>query len=145
MTDLRLHHTDDGGEIDVVGGRVTMDDGLETAAYISLFGGNELDAGQDSTAGKTWWGNVDEEDRTRRLVSETQHLLRALPATAANLRRIEDAAVRDLAWMVDAGAADAVEVTAFLPARNTVRLVGSITVDGAVFPFDFQRQWLASA
>jgi phage gp46-like protein len=52
--------------------------------------------------------------------SETQYLVRSLPAIPANLRRIEQAAARDLKWFVDTGVALSVTVEARIPALNKI-------------------------
>ena len=125
--DVLLYQTTDEGEVNVVNGVMEMSGGLQTAAYVSLFGGNEDDAGGSDTT-QAWWGNVDETLPERQYRSETQHLLQALAAVSANLRRIEDAAGRDLAWMVDQNVANTVEVAASMPGLNKVTL--SVTIDG---------------
>jgi phage gp46-like protein len=136
MTDVYLFSTPDGGEIDANNGRLTMSDGLDTAVYLSLFGGNEDDSGSDGDARKQWWGNLSETDPPRQYRSETQHLLKSLPLIPASLRRIEDAAKRDLAWMVPSPAR-AVDARATIPALNTVRLELAVDIDGTVFSFTF--------
>lgn len=122
MTDVLLRQTNDGGEIAVDNGLMLLSDGLETAAYLSLFGGNEDDAGDAASERLQWWGNLDETEATRTYRSETQHLLRSLPAVPSNLRRIEQAAARDLAWMLPAGLAKSVAVSTSIPAVNRIRL-----------------------
>jgi hypothetical protein len=70
-----------------------MSGGLETSAYLSLFGGNEDDAGlSDKTM--QWWGNVGAE-QAKQYRSETQNLLKSLPLTSSNLLRVEAAAGRE--------------------------------------------------
>jgi phage gp46-like protein len=122
MTDVLLRETADGGEITVEAGLVLMSDGLETAAYLSLFGGNEDDAGDPASERLQWWGNFSESEPNRAYRSETQHLIRALPAVPSNLRRIEQAAGRDLAWMLAAGIAKSITAAASIPALNRVHL-----------------------
>lgn len=122
MTDVLLRQTPDGGEITVEGGLCLMSDGLEAAAYLSLFGGNEDDAGDVASERRQWWGNLDETDPAGRYRSETGHLIRAAPAVPATLRRVEQAAGRDLAWMVSSGVALRVAASASIPALNRVRL-----------------------
>jgi phage gp46-like protein len=123
MTDVLLFQTDDGGEIEIVNGRVTLTpSGIETAAYLSLFGGNENDRGIPADDSLQWWGNADELDAHRKIRSETQALLRALPLTPATARRVEGAASRDLAWMTATGVADAIRPTATMPALNSIHL-----------------------
>lgn len=142
--DVLLFQTTDDGEIEVEDGRVTLSGGLETAAYLSLFGGNEQDSGRPDDP-LTWWGNMDEGQPERRYRSETQYLLRAIPAIPANLRRIEQAAERDLSWMVSTNAATAVSATASMPGRNRVRLTIRIEADGAPSIIEYFENWKADA
>lgn len=138
MTDVRLYQTDDGGEIDIVNGQILLSkDGLETAAYLSLWGGNEDDGGGTADERRQWWANFQEPDPSRRYRSETQSLLRSIPLIPANLRRLEEAAGRDLAWFTDSKLATAVAVRATMPALNTVHFDVKIEIDGRVFPFEF--------
>lgn len=142
--DVKLFQTDDDGNITVENGLVEMSGGLETAAYLSLFGGNEDDDGRaDSPA--NWWANLDEFDPTRRYHSETQNLLQAIPATTGNLRRIEDAAGRDLAWLVDSGVASSVLVAASIPGINRIKLTIDIEAVGPESSFEFVENWKAGA
>jgi phage gp46-like protein len=125
MTDVLLRQSDDGGEVTVEAGLFLMSEGLETAAYLSLFGGNEQDPA-DSESEQQWWGNLAETESDRTYRSETQYLIRSLPAVPSNLRRIEQAAARDLQWMIDAGTAKSIAVAANIPALNRVVLEVSI-------------------
>lgn len=135
--DVRLYQANDGGEIDLVNRQLVMADGLETAAYLSLFGGNERDsAGADGEA-LQWWGNLGEALPERTYRSELQHLLRALPLVPANLRRLEDAAGRDLAWMVTTGLASGVAASASMPRLNTVQLDVEIQISDSSFQLSF--------
>ncbi len=122
MTDVLLRQTNDGGEITLDNGLVLMSEGLETAAYLSLFGGNQDDAADGASERLQWWGNLDEVDRARTYRSETQFLVQSLPAVPRNLRRVEQAASRDLAWMLASGVATSVNVSASIPALNRIRL-----------------------
>src|SRR5688572_30669781 len=101
MSDIRLFHDDDGGDIEYVNGQAVMSDGLETAVYLSLWGGNEQDSGGDETERLQWWGNQGELIESRKYRSETQNLLRSIPAIPVNLLRIQDAVEHDLEWMLE--------------------------------------------
>lgn len=137
--DVRLFHTPDGGSITVTNGEVLLDSGLETAVYLSLFGGNERDSGLQADDRLQWWGNLTERDPARRYRSETQHLLQALPLVPASLRRIEEAARRDVAWLVPA-IASALAVRATMPALDAVRLeIVIVLVSGQQLSFEFIR------
>lgn len=126
MTDVLLRQTNDGGEITIEAGLALMSDGLETAVYLSLFGGNEDDAGDAAGERVQWWGNLDETEPARTYRSETQNLIRSLPAVPRNLLRIEQAAARDLAWMIASGVAKSVSVSASIPEVNRVVVAVSI-------------------
>lgn len=127
--DVLLFQTDDDGDIFVSGGLVTMTGGLETAVYLSLFGGNE--------DGSQWWGNVTETELSKKYISETQNLLLLLPITSANLLRIEDAVKRDLAWIPEGGFAKSIVVSSRIMELNTISL--AITVDGV--SYEYRLPW----
>ena len=141
MADAYFTHTADGGEIEYVNGKITMSDGLETAAYLSHFGGNEEDAGVDPDDASQWWGNFGEnEERKQR--SRVGYLLKTLIAIPANLRAVEDAARQDLAWMLDAFA-DSVDARATLTAPRQLKLEDYIVVNGTGYNFTFGENWTA--
>lgn len=142
--DVSLFQTDNEGEITVEGGIVTMGGGLETSAYLSLFGGDEDDDGRDNNPAN-WWANIDEVDPSKEYHSETQNLLQALPATTGNLRRIEDAANRDLAWFITNNVASSVNVTASIPGINRIKLSIDIEARGEESSFEFVENWKAGA
>jgi phage gp46-like protein len=141
--DVFLYQTDDGGEISISGGVVEMSGGLETAAYLSMFGGNEDDDGLQDRA-LTWWGNIGETEPAKQYRSETQNLLRSIPATSFNLRRIEDAATRDLAWFVSENVASSVSVSATMPGLNRVKITVTIEAVGLESEFEFIENWSAA-
>ncbi|MCK5606547.1 phage GP46 family protein [Candidatus Pacearchaeota archaeon] len=142
--DVLLSQTDDNGEIIVTGGIVEMTGGFETAAYLSLFGGNEDDDGSQDNA-LTWWANLNEVDPVSRYVSETQNLLQALAATSSNLLRIEEAAKRDLQWFLDKNIASSIEVEATIPGINRLQIVVTIEAIGEESQFTFVENWRAMA
>lgn len=138
--DVLMFQTVDGGEIEIIGGRVTADNPPATAAYLSLFGGNERDGNIAATDELQWWGNLIEDDQSRIYRSETQHLLRSLPAVTSNLARIDDAASRDLAWMV-AELDATITVASSIPALNRIKIAGTIEILGRVYTFSFVELW----
>lgn len=141
--DVLLFQTNDNGEMEIENGIVTLSPGLETSAYLSLFGGNWKDDGSQNNR-QTWWGNLDETDPSRQYRSETQFLLGTLPATTGNLKRIEDAAKRDLSWLVDENAASSVTVSASLIGLNRVKIEIVIRAEGNEAEFNFTENWRAS-
>lgn len=144
MTDVLLYQTNDNGEIEIESGLVTLTPGLDTAAYLSLFGGNWKDDGSQNNR-ETWWGNLDEAEPAKRYRSETQYLLGTLPATSGNLRRIEDAATRDLKWLLDEAVASSLTVSASLIGLNRVKIDIIIRAEGDEAQFSFTENWRASS
>lgn len=142
--DVTLFQTTDDGEIIVVNGLVSMSSGLETAAYLSLFGGNEDDDGR-ATNPLNWWGNIGENQPVMQYHSETQFLLTGLPATTGNLRRIEDAVTRDLAWFLNEKVASSVIVVVTMPEVNRVKIAVAIEANGLESDFEFVENWKAAA
>jgi phage gp46-like protein len=143
MTDVLLFQTPDNGEVEIEGGLVTLTPGLDTAAYLSLFGGNWKDDGSQNNR-QTWWGNLGEQDPSRRYRSETQYLLGTIPATSRNLRRVEDAATRDLQWLLDEAIASSLTVSASLIGLNRVKIEIIIRAEGDESQFNYTENWRAS-
>jgi phage gp46-like protein len=138
MTDVLIEQSDDGGEVTIESGLVTLTDDFRSAAYLSLFGGNEDDNGLDSSA--QWWGNLGETEPNRRYRSRTEYLLQSLAPSSANLLLLEDAARADLQWLIDTGAAKAVDAVASIPALNKLSLVVIINGDQTV---TYLENWAA--
>lgn len=142
MSDVLLAQTEDDGDITIPDGEdVTLTNGFETSDYLSLFGGNAEDDASAATENKQWWGNVEEPDKTRHLRSAFQALIDTAPLTSAMLQRLERAALRDLAWKLDAGLVDDIRVTVTVPRRNVVEVVidqdlnGETMTSRQVFPW----------
>ena len=144
MSDVKLFQTVDGGDIDVVNGSVTMSPGLETIAYLCLFGGDRRDDLSQNNP-YNWWGNLDETDPAKRYRSRTQYLLESIPLTTNNLKRVKDAAVQDLSVVVSEGYATSVSVDLNVPDLNHLDIIITITAEGNETQFTFTEAWKASA
>lgn len=143
--DVQLYQSLDGGEITVIDGIMVMSSGLDTAVYLSLFGGNE-DCTSRPGCQFTWWGNYQETDKAYKQISLTQHLLQSIPAIPANLRRIEDAVTEDLQWLLDKKiASDIDEHNVTIPAPNTIKIIVRIIADGIESEFEYVENWKAAS
>lgn len=140
--DVRLYQTPDDGDIDAVNGLIVMNGGLETSAYLSLFGGNVQDDGSQDNP-HNWWGNLDETDPALQYRSRTQNLTESLPAVPSNLRRIEEAVKQDLDWMLTSGVASEINVAASMPGLNRVQIDININAIGQESAFTFVENWKA--
>ena len=127
--DVALRQTNDNGDICVTAGVVETDGGLVTSAYLSLF------------SGSNWWGDVLETDPSFQYPSEFETLLSGLPATTGNLQRVAEAAVRDLNYLVDVGAASEVTATASMPGVDRIMISGTINAVGEETDFQFVSNW----
>jgi len=139
--DVLITQTPDGGEISFVNGSPVLTDGFENAVYLSLFGGNQDDGDGQEDAAIQWWGNLSEADPAKQYRSELQKLLRSIPAIPANLLRLQEAAERDLQWMLDAKNATLVVASASMPARNAVTLELDLEIDGKKYTPTFRERW----
>jgi phage gp46-like protein len=131
--DVALYNTVEGGEITCEGGQIALDEGVATAVYISLWGANEDDAGDDSTKPREWWANKIETSDVKKLRSRVQNLLRSMPLTSGNLQLLEEAAAQDLQWMLDTKLVDAVVPRASIPAINTLKLEVKIEIQNRAY------------
>lgn len=140
MTDVLHYQTTDNGEMNVKDGIAEMTDGPETAVYHSLFGGNEDDAGGSDTTFE-WWGNSLETEPARKYRSQTQYLLRSLPATPFNLGRVKTAVENDLAWMLEDEIFSEVTVSVGIPRLNWIQ----IRIDTNNGIYDYNIPWEVAA
>lgn len=131
--DVLLRQTNDDGDIEAENGLITMTAGLDTMAYISLFGGQSQ-----------WWGDLAETDPDIVTPSETEQALENLPAVPASLRRVEQAARRDLAVFINKSVANRVDVVASIPTVDQIKLNITIEAQGAEMNFEFTENWKAS-
>jgi phage gp46-like protein len=146
MADVLLIDSPDGAEIEFKNGVLTMTlDGLQNAARLSLFGGNEDDPGQEGDTSKQWALNCDEPVAERKLRSRTQYLLNTLPLTSSNLLRVKDAVEADLAWFVASKVASSVTATITIPALNRINIAIDIVVVDTTFSFVLSEAWRARA
>jgi len=138
--DVILFQINDGGEINVEKGIAEMSGGLATAAYLSLFGGNQ-DDDKRANNNLTWWANLNENNPIDQYRSETQNLLNNIAATSNNLLRLEEAARRDLAWLIEGSIASDISVVASIIAINRVELSIDIEAVGRESSFEFVANW----
>jgi len=140
MSDVIIYQTIEDGEVSLVDGAIELSGGLSSAAYLALFGGNIQDAGRKDDSAQ-WWGNEIEDDPDFTYRSATQHALRSLPVTSANIRKLEIAAEGDLAFFVNKKIATAVSVVVDIPAANRAHIVCTITAQSEEQIFEYLTNW----
>lgn len=120
MTDVLLFQTTNDGDINATEQGVELAVGLETAVYLSMFGGNE-DPVQ-------WWGDLSETDPVNQYPARTAKAINAAVVTPSRILPIKDAALADLAWVTSGGYAQELDVSVGMPRVNTVSI--SINING---------------
>ena len=138
--DVLLFQTNDDGNINVSSGITEMTSGFETAVYLSLFGGNEDDNGQESNP-KQYWGNLLENQPDRKYRSQTQFLLRSIPISSGNLRRIDEAVRSDLQWLLNGNIASELSVITTIIGKDKIKITVSIFADGVNIELNFVENW----
>ena len=138
IKDILLYQTVDNGDLIVDFADLRTTKNIESAIYLSLFGGNEEDDGRGDNTELTWWGNLIESDPAKRYVSKFQ-ALGAIPITSANLRRREEAAKEDLAWLVQS--TEDFEVNAIISGLNKIKVNVSGNINGEAFNITAEDVW----
>lgn len=136
--DILLDHTYDGGDVRIVNGSFALDDGLSTAVYLSLFGGNDGDDGTDAAAPKQYWGNRLETESARRIRPEMHALIKAHPLTSGSLLRIEQAGARDLSWLAEQSLADAIAVEGSIRSSDRLEIEAKIQSGQAAIALGYE-------
>lgn len=143
--DVLIYSTEDGGEINFNDGVIEMTGGFESIVYLLLFGGNREDDGTKATEKKQWWGNLLESNNPeRKLTSRFQNLLFGLPATPANLKRLQAAAEQDLSVLTSEKICDKIDIELYISAKN--RIAGEIILwknEQKLYETKFEENWKA--
>lgn len=140
MSSVKLFQTDNDGDVEFINGQVVVTSGLDSTVYLSLFGGNEDDSGSEDNPAQ-WWGNIGESVQYR---SETQYLLRSIPATLPNISLVRRAVERDLQWLLDMKIASSIEVSLSLSEITRLSISVTIVAEGEEKEFNFVENWKAS-
>lgn len=139
MTDALMHHTLDGGNIEIVSGQVTVSNGVWNMVYLAIMGGNEDDSGDEVDDPKQWWGNRGEVVPERQYRSRTQYVMADYPATTSNMAVLREAVEFDLGQL--GSALESVSVSVRLTAPKRVRFTVEVVVDSTRYNFEFEEAW----
>ena len=142
MTDVLLYDTLDGGELALDGSSIVLTTGLDTAVYLSLFGGNEYDTGLSDDSSDQWWGNLLETDTSKHLRGQLQALLLSTAPNSGNLQRFRDAANNDLRWLTSKGLAKSIDVQVRVLKVQQLQIDISIVINGNNSTYSFSRSSL---
>lgn len=139
MTDLAIAWNNEigAGDLCIANADLVRDDGIQSAVLISLFtdarvSEDELPPG--ITWRRGWWGNALE--AAGRQYGSKLWLLRRAKQTQQNLTLARDYARQALQWMLDDGAATAIEVTTAYTAQGWLLINANITL-----PDDTRREF----
>lgn len=146
MTDIALQWLTDHGDLALDGADLATDDGLHTAVMLSLFLDRRADADDGIELGQDprgWWGDTFADVQGDQVGSKLWLLAREkqLPSVATRARQY---AIDALAWLIDDGIAEAVDVQAEWVRRGLLGLFVSISRPSKP-PFNRQYQYVWSA
>lgn len=124
---------DGTGNIKIVDGEPIMDQGFETAVYISLEGDN----------GEGWFGNEYLEE-SQKIVSSFAAFRKGAPLTSASILTAEELIASDLQWLINEDAATDVNVSITIISRNMIEVNIEILIDDVKVPLSpYQLNWKA--
>ncbi len=130
--DLYIFDTLDGGEINVQNGEPVMDQGFESAVYISLEG-----------ASIPWFAN-EHLLENQKIESKFAQFRKGQTLTSGAINTSIDLIKQDLAWLKRVKAADEIIVLMSIVARNLVQIDISIRIGLQVVKLSpFQLNWQA--
>lgn len=140
--DVLLFDAQDGAEISIINGLITMDKGFNSAVYLSLFGGDKDDTGE-VVNNNTWWGNkIQNISGNEKLVSRFQAFITSVPLITKNVELAEHKVKQDLQWMIDDGIADSIEAEIQVVGRKDINLKIVIAKYGEVIEAgNYSLQW----
>ena len=113
MSDIRLFPIKNCIDIDIVNDDLAPDDGLETAVIISIFSDRRVsdeDLPDLETNKRGWWGDSISAIPNDQIGSRLW-LMEREKRTTETLRRSEEFIEEGLAWMLEDGVADSVDVS----------------------------------
>lgn len=141
-SDVLLFDAQDGAEISINNGLITMDKGFNSAVYLSLFGGDKDDTGE-VVNNNTWWGNkIQNISENEKLVSRFQAFITSVPLITKNVKLAEHKVKQDLQWMIDDGIADSIEAEIQVVSRKDINLKILIAKFGEVIEAgNYSLQW----
>jgi phage gp46-like protein len=107
--DPALKITEDGADLEFVGGQPIMDQGLENAAIISLF------------TRPGWWGNTLFDQESEKIGSGYEDACNQPIVAISSINDVSDAATKALNWMRDANMARNIGVTVTNPRNDYLK------------------------
>jgi phage gp46-like protein len=133
MVDLLIDPNEfTGADLVLTSAGVSLDHGMKSAVLISLFSDSRAAEGapiEETADRRGWWGDL---DKSRELGSQVWTFSRS-KITPEDLERIRSASAASLAWLVEDGLAETVEVFAsILPLSVGVDLRIEITRGAAL-------------
>lgn len=132
--DIYLFPILDGtGNIKIVNGEPIMDQGFETAVYISLEGDN----------GDGWFGN-EYLNVSQQITSKSAAFRKGAELTSSSILTYEELVSQDLQWMINVSIANSVNVAASIIGRNLIEVAIEIFIDDDKITLSpFQLNWKA--
>lgn len=125
--DPKLYDTGDGADFLIESGQPNMDEGLENAVYLSIFGG------------ASWWGNCVSSSSEK--LNSNFETINNRTLTNKTRQDAENYAKDALAWLVPEGVAKSVIVEAVIPSVGMLGLIITIEQPAKTSTIRYQINW----
>ena len=126
--DVYFFNTPNSGDVSIKNGVMSLDSGLSTSVYISLFSVGD------------WWGN-EVNSAEQKIKSELNKILDRKLNNQTRLDAIEFSK-KSLAWMLDQNIVASIEIEATIPEVNILFLELVITKpDGTIINMKYEINW----
>lgn len=116
------------GDLSIVNGKIEFDYSLETAVFLSLFGGNKKADTKEKrnpsgTENEDWFGNMYLKETGTVLFNSTfERTIIENAVVSGNLIVFEKAAVNDLNWFIQRKIADEVKAEVSIVDKDTIKI-----------------------
>jgi len=144
--DLTVYESGSGGDVILNTNDLDMTNSFYNQVYLAWFGGNVEDSHSDaedkldSEENHNYWQNslFFSEDKSGKLVSETELALLTLPLTSQGISNLENTAKEDLEFLSDFGN---IEVNVEIDDYNRISLTAKIEESEDNKSIDFKFVW----
>ena len=125
--DVKLVPTIDGGELSFEGGQPVMEQGLESAVYISLFSTD-------------FWGNM-VSDSGEKLNSGIMQIMNRRSLNNSARLDIQESAKNALSWITSENIASAVSIETYMRTLSILEMTVIIEKPGGAQQFKYEINW----
>jgi phage gp46-like protein len=131
--DLALFNNLIAGDINVENGQPTMEQGLETAIFISLYSGDK----------KSYWANENlQQTPTYQMGGEYEKLSEGLALNPQSAQRLNEAIKRDIQWLIDENIVNEITTQSSIINGAYQVVITVLKNDNSTQQFKYSNNWV---